>query len=136
MNRFDVEAGVEAEFNRALDREYDSWEDERPCAKDIDVPAWIDQDITPYDLEAIVQGGCSSGAYMSAVTYHKALETMRLYGDEVTEYIEEYRGELPEVFGMSWSGMAYFFLSCAVELWADGALEEIKRIRSNASDNY
>ena len=36
---------------------------------DIDVPGWIDQDITPADVAAIVQGGCASGAYMPAVTY-------------------------------------------------------------------
>ena len=28
----------------------------------IEVPEWIDQDITTYDVVAIVAGGCASGA--------------------------------------------------------------------------
>jgi len=133
---FDANKQAEIELDRALDREYDSWEDERPCSGDIDVPAWINQDITPCDLESIVQGGCASGAYMPAVTYYDALRTMHEHGDAVLQYIEDIRGELPEVFGMSWSGIACLFLSTAVELWADGALAEITKIRSNEDDRY
>jgi len=33
-------------------------------------PAWIVNELTPYDLAAINQGGCASGAYMPAVTYY------------------------------------------------------------------
>ena len=109
--------------------EYDPWEDEEICAKDIEVPAWIDRDITPYDLAGIVQGGCDSGAYMPAVTYHTALATMSLFGDEVLQYIEYMGGDLPDVSGKSWSGIACAYLSMAVEIWSCAALEEIREIR-------
>jgi len=33
------------------------------------IPQWIEQDITPSTVAAILQGGCESGAYMPAVTY-------------------------------------------------------------------
>ena len=38
----------------------------------IQVPEWIDQDLTIYDVDSIIQGGCASGAYMPAVIYHEA----------------------------------------------------------------
>lgn len=86
----------------------------------MDVPAWIDQDITTADIAAINQGGCASGAYMTAVTYHKANAIMAEYGDDVLAYIEDAYGELPEVpAGTSWSGMAVFYLSVGVESFAD-----------------
>ena len=82
-------------------------------------PNWIIEELTPYDLAAINQGGCASGAYMPAVTYSTALETMSEHGNDVLQYIEDAFGELPTVpQGESWSGIAVFYLSCAVELWA------------------
>jgi len=95
---------------------------------DIDVPAWIDQDISAYDVAAIVQGDCSSGAYMPAVTYHQALETMAKYGDDVLNYIDDILGEVPQPDPASslWSGMACFYLSLAVELWASSIVEELE----------
>lgn len=86
-----------------------------------DQPDWItvNQTLDMADIQAIQQGGCASGAYMPAVTYHTAKETMNTYGDEVLEYIEEVYGELPQPdAGESWSGIAVFYLSIAVELWA------------------
>jgi len=94
----------------------------------IDVPAWIDQDITTTVVESICQGGCESGAYMPAVTYHIANGIMGEHGDAVLEYIEDVMGELPSVTGESWSGIAVKFLSYAVELWASGALNEIEEL--------
>jgi len=101
----------------------DLWNTETPIRQlpggdDIDLPLWIDQDISPYDVAAIVQGGCASGAYMPAVTYYRALETMQKHGDDVLEYIEDAIGELPVVTGQSWGQMACTYLSTAVELWA------------------
>lgn len=85
----------------------------------VDVPAWISQDITVYDIASITQGGCESGAYMPAVTYHEALGTMSKHGDDVLQYIEDSLGELPQPKkGVSWAGMAVHFLSYAVDLWA------------------
>lgn len=85
----------------------------------IEVPAWIEHDIILGDVEAIQQGGCASGAYMPAVTYALAQETMAKYGDDVLDYIQETLGELPAPPSeVSWSGLAVYYLSCAIELWA------------------
>ena len=106
------------------------WNDEDPIKDrddlDLDVPGWIDQTISPNEIAAIVQGGCASGAYMPAVTYHIARETMNEHGDDVLQFIEDSLGELPSVpTGESWSGIACFYLSCAVETWANGAHEQL-----------
>ena len=79
-------------------------------------PAWITEPLTPYDIAAIYQGGCASGAYMPAVTYNQAIETMGEYGDDVLDFIEDNVGKLPPPLDVSWSGMACFYLSNAVEL--------------------
>lgn len=94
---------------------------------EIDVPTWIDQDITVSQVEGIIQGGCASGAYMPAVTYYKALKIMGEHGDNVLQYIENTVGELPDLAyeNTSWSGMACFYLSYAVELWASGLESQI-----------
>ena len=82
-------------------------------------PKWIVGDQTGCDIAAIMQGGCASGAYMPAVTYYQANDTMAQFGDEILEYIEESYGEIPQPNkGESWSGIAVFYLSVAVELWA------------------
>ena len=93
---------------------------------DIDLPRWIDEDISPSDVAAICQGGCASGAYMPAVTYHQALKTMADHGDDVLQYIEDATGELPSVKGQSWGQMACTYLSCAVELWASSIENELE----------
>lgn len=90
-----------------------------------DVPAWIDQNIESDQVQAIFEGGCASGAYMPAVTYYDARETMNEHGDNVLQFIQDYLGELPSVpDGESWSGIAVFFLSYAVELWAEDTVSE------------
>ena len=96
------------------------WEHDSPVADlGIDVPSWIEQDVSGADIAAILQGGCASGAYMPAVTYHKATATMGEHGDDVLQYIEDHLGDLPQPdTGTSWSGMAVHYLSTAVELWA------------------
>lgn len=106
------------------------WNYEKPITQYIegfDIPEWIDQDISPSDIAAIVQGGCASGAYMSAVTYSDALETMNSHGDKVIDFIEEtglsWKDCLKDDDG--WAGIACNLLSAAVELWASGIEEEI-----------
>lgn len=103
------------------------WNHDVPAANfGIDVPDWIESDITCSDIAAIVQGGCASGAYMPAVTYYRAVQTMAEHGDEVLEFIESNLCELPTIpAGESWSGIAVFFLSYAVELWASGIEDEL-----------
>ena len=94
-------------------------------------PRWIDPDITPSTVAAILQGGCESGAYMPAVTYHLALQTMFEHGDSdngVLQYLEDALGELPTPPDtISWSGLAQHYLSYAVELWAASVEEELIR---------
>jgi hypothetical protein len=105
------------------------WNCETPVSEvlDIDVPAWIEQDVTPQDVASITQGGCASGAYMPAVTYHQALQTMAEHGDDVLEYIVDALGELPAPNASeSWSGMACHYLSIAVELWAGDMMSRLE----------
>ena len=86
-----------------------------------DQPDWIttNQPLGITDIQAIQQGGCASGAYMPAVTYYTASQTMAVHGNDVLDYIQEQLGELPAPpQDTSWSGMAVFYLSYAVELWA------------------
>jgi hypothetical protein len=90
------------------------------------MPAWLESDITPADVAAIVQGGCASGAYMPAVTYHTAAKTMQEHGDDVLQYIEDALGDLPSVSGQGWAQMACTYLSCAVELWASSVESELE----------
>jgi len=110
----------------------DLWNTETPIHKipgldQVDVPAWLADDISPSDVAAIVQGGCASGAYMPAVTYHQALATMGEHGDDVLEYIENALGEVPQPKkGESWAGLACFYLSTAVELWASSVESELE----------
>ena len=92
----------------------------------IEVPQWVDQEISPNVVAQIVHGGCSSGAYMPAVTYEDALETMSDHGEEVFDYIENIMGLIPPAGdGSSWDFMAIHYLSTAVELWAFDVIKNI-----------
>ena len=104
----------------------DLWQHEDPIAdlegSDLDIPRWIESDISPSDVAAIVQGGCASGAYMPAVTYFDATQTMNEHGDDILQYIQDTLGELSKPKDdESWAGMACHYVSTAVELWASGA---------------
>ena len=120
------------------------WNHEGPItglADEIEIPQWIDQDISPSTVAAICQVGCESGAYMPAVTYHQALETMRLHGDDVLQFLEDALGELPRntpnglhLKAVSWSGLACFYLSCAVECWASALEDELADILTAQDD--
>ena len=103
------------------------WDSEAPVRDlGIDVPAWIDSDIDAATIAAIARGGCASGAYMPAVTYHQALATMSEHGDAVLQYVEDVCGDLPvPPQPLSWSGLACHYLSTAVELWAASVEEEV-----------
>ena len=85
----------------------------------LDQPEWITQHLDIADIQAVQQGGCASGAYMPAVTYYDAAQTMAELGTEVLDYIESDCGlDLPTVPRLtSWRGIAVLYLSCAVELW-------------------
>ncbi len=80
-------------------------------------PEWLTEPLPPADIAAVLQGGCDSGAYMPAVTYYDAAQTMSEHGDNVLQYLEDHTGELPvPPNDVSWSGLAVFYLSRAVEL--------------------
>lgn len=96
-------------------------------------PDWIVKDLTAADIAAICQGGCASGAYMPAVTYAQAMNTMFLHGDEVMEYLENELGDLPipakdETWARTMLGQAVFYLSIAVETWAHGVMAELEEL--------
>jgi len=93
-----------------------------------ELPSWIES-LSPYDMAGIYQGGCASGAYMPAVTYWQALETMSAHADDVIEYLE---GEEPEFIPQlipaedTWSGYCVKLLSFAVELWVSDNYEAVE----------
>lgn len=107
------------------------WESsDRLEAYGIDVPRWAgaghSHEPLVYDVAAIVQGGCGSGAWMPAVTYHTAAGIMAEHGDDVLQFIQDTYGELPKPRDEeSWGGIAVFYLSTAVELWAGQAAGEL-----------
>jgi hypothetical protein len=115
----------------------DLYEYDSVCAADyIDVPAWIDADITAADVAAIEHGGCDSGAYMPAVTYSTAADTMHKHGDAVLDYLEAVHGDVPAPpRGASWSAIAVHYLSMAVDAWAAGAAEELRTALGPADDD-
>ena len=101
----------------------------------IDVPRWIEQDISPSTIAAILQGGCASGAYMPAVTYHQAVTTMSEHGDDVLQFIKDSYVELTVgIGGKSWSSIAVHFLSIGVELWASSVEGEIREALEDSDD--
>ena len=114
----------------------DLWNTDRTVASfDIDVPAWIDQDIDLPTIAAILQGGCASGAYMPAVTYYQALATMNDHGDDVLQHIDDATGELPAPpSDTSWGGIAAHYLSIAVELWASSVEAELETVDEEADE--
>ena len=109
------------------------WNNEEPVKElGIDVPRWIEQDISPSDVAAILQGGCASGAYMPAVTYHQALATMSEHGDDVWSFIDDHYGldwfHSQADPASSWSGLACAYVSFAVEMWASSVEDEIREV--------
>jgi hypothetical protein len=123
--------------------EKEIWDCETPIREllDCEIPAWIEQempDISAQTIAAICQGGCASGAYMPACWYDDAQRVMSKHGDDVLDYIEGCCGELPNPFqqyeSVSWSGMASFFLSYAVELWASCVMAELEVFEPEGED--
>lgn len=86
-----------------------------------DQPEWLEYELSIADIQAIQQGGCASGAYMPAVTYHKAVDTMSEHGDDVLDHIESVYGEIPQPNkGESWGGIAVFYLALSIDTWCLG----------------
>ena len=110
------------------------WDHEEVLVSEyVDVPPWIEEDISVYDIAAIVQGGCASGAYMPAVTYYQASKTMSEHGDAVLDYIMEHGMEVSfDINEDSWDGFACKVLSLAVDLWACTIEEELIELIEDA----
>jgi len=114
------------------------WNCEQPVtAFDIEVPQWIEQDISVYHVAAIVQGGCESGAYMPAVTYVTAQRTMAEHGDDVLNYLEGFICE-PLSFDVhteSFGGFCVRLLSLAVDIWAVSVSDQLKSAVEEAQED-
>ena len=107
-----------------------------PALRFVLVPSWIESDIYATQIAAVIHGGridklgqgCASGAYMPAVTYLEALETMDSHGNDVLDSLNHWRG-YDAAKGLSWDEVsrqlddddrmlkAVEWLSLAVELW-------------------
>ena len=84
-------------------------------------PSFLEYELDVSDIQAILQGGCASGAYMPAVTYHTAEETMKQHSRAIEEQIEPIAYDLD---GIKWnveeetfSAFCVKCVSLAVESW-------------------
>lgn len=134
-------------------REQEMWDDGDRTIKSLigEIPDWLDADLwenkseafvgagcgwlrghgplTPADVAAILKGGCESGSFMPAVTYWSAKAAMHRWGDEIFAYISERLDDVPAPETCeSWSGLACFYVSTAVELWAADTLAALEAI--------
>ena len=95
-------------------------------------PKWINEEseITVYDLQSIAQGGCESGAYMPAVTYHTALEVMNRHGDDITDSITDLfeDGIKYDIANETWAGFCSKVYSIAVENWVNEQMAIIEAL--------
>lgn len=97
------------------------------AAEYVEVPVWIDQGIYCYDVAAICQGGCESGAYMPAVTYYEAQKIMNEHADSVIRFLENQGYEKAEFdfSNQTWGCFCVQLLSLAVDTWAYSIAEEL-----------
>ena len=112
--------------------------EEKPVSDYLDVPEWIESDITCYTVAAVCQGGCASGSYMPAVTYYQALATMNEYSNRIEQYLNDNGLEFAYDH---WAGMACTMVSAAVELWCYSIEEELLELieeeeESKEDDDY
>ena len=103
------------------------WRDDEVRSYGIEIPPWIEQDITCSTVAAVLQGGCDSGAYMPAVTYHQALATMAEHDEAVLNMLDGLGLVLPNVLEIGWHQLACWLVSTAVELWCSSIEDELRR---------
>lgn len=104
-----------------IDTLYNLGSDREVRSLGVEVPAWIERDVTCCTVAAILQGGCDSGAYMPAVTYHQAVATMADHDEAILDYLQGAgydKSAMPDPFAVGWASLACWFVSTAVELWA------------------
>lgn len=107
------------------------WNCETPVSEllNVNIPAWVEQNIRAMTVASICNGGCASGSYMPAVTYWKANDIMANHGDDVLDYIAETLGDTPPPPKFeSWRGMACYYLSTAVGLWAGDIMDQLEEL--------
>ena len=80
------------------------------------------------EIFSISQGGCNSGAYMPATTYHTALDCMTEHGDEVADIISEHCvGVSPfDLEEETFAGYCSRLCCTAVELWVSSVYSDLE----------
>jgi hypothetical protein len=82
------------------------------------------------ELQAISQGGCASGAYMPAVTYHIAREAV-FNDDSISEYAIDFLEEIGSTESLAnhakegISAYCVYLCSVAVESWVNSVEQEV-----------
>ena len=87
----------------------------------IEIPDWVEQDITLDTCKSIAKYGCEGDQYGPGFLHYEATQVMTRYGSKVFEYIYETLGEMPKLSEdnlRSWGSLACHYVSTAVELWA------------------
>lgn len=87
----------------------------------IEIPDWVEQDITLDTCKSIAEYGCVGDQYGPGFLDYEAIQVMNRHGSKVFEYIEETLGKMPELSDdnfRSWGSLACYYVSTAVELWA------------------
>ena len=118
----------------------DLWIHETDC----DAPPWFCMDAVSEQmpdgkgwglsvsfLRDLCQHGCASGAYMPAVLFTQAKDTMARCGDDVITYIWENLGEVPPPETCAhpyYSAWCSHWVSMAVELWAGSLLAQVEDV--------
>ncbi len=108
---------------------------------DIEVPSYVTNPgdgsaPSTHDVAAILQGGCESGAWMPAVTYWAALETMRRDGDAVLDALQSAGLDATLLLDSegSWAAWACDLVSAAVELWAASIADDLADLLDEAAE--
>jgi hypothetical protein len=111
---------VMGDFDMGMER---MWNDEREVREaGVFTPDYVKGGVTFSTVAAIYQGGCESGAYMPAVTYYDARQTMAEHGDEIVDDIRD-SGAFDENYlaireDEDFSWYCCRMVSAAVEFWA------------------
>ncbi len=99
---------------------------------DIEVPSYVTNPgdgsaPSTHDVAAILQGGCASGAWMPAVTYWSALQTMQRDGDAVLDALSSAWVDPKQLIDSegSWETWACDLVSTAVDLWASSIGDDL-----------
>ena len=124
------------EENAPMVEDNSMWNEEAQVQDfDIDVPFFVKFDIdadgetvrqpTAQDVAAIYHGGCSSGAWMPAVTYYTAGRNIAENAREIEEYLDAAGIEIEKGAHDDIMMVAVRMVSTAVSVWAERVHEEL-----------